>query len=144
MARFRPGASGNPNGRPRGALSRATKTGRELAAGLLADPDYRRAFLEAWKARTVHPLTEKMVWEFALGRPPQALSLDVNAAPMPPLTINDEHGPITVIVLGVGSFDRVQGGEDGAEPLYRWKPAPGRPADRRLPPGMALLEPELD
>lgn len=140
MSRFRAGTSGNPSGRPRGAVSKATMTGREVAAGLLADPDYRRAFLEAWKARTVHPLTERMVWEFAHGKPPQAIALEIDR-PMPvPLTINAEDGqPLTVIVMGVGSFERAGTGEAG-EPLYRFRKGPN--VERR--PELALLTAATD
>lgn len=120
MPRWKPGTSGNPRGRPRGRPNNRTLAGRDVARGLLTDPEYLAAFLDAWRKRLIHPTVERLVWELHHGRPRQAVEVDVDARVRGarPLAISrvyvdppsDGEEPtrelLDVVVPGLGRFRR--------------------------------------
>lgn len=78
MARFQPGQSGNPAGRPRGALHRRTLEGGEMARQLLKDAEYREQLRARLIAGTLHPALEVHLYNLAYGRP--AVAVDATVA----------------------------------------------------------------
>ncbi len=79
---FRKGESGNPHGRPKGASNKGTREVREFCQGLFEDPAYQAKFLRAWRARTLPPRLEEMVWQYAYGKPAQAVGMSVAFDPL--------------------------------------------------------------
>ena len=70
--KFRPGISGNPRGRPRGARNKATQEVRDLARRLVEDPEYKAAL----KARLLNGQSgpiESLLWQYAYGKPKDAV-----------------------------------------------------------------------
>jgi len=71
---FRPGVSGNPNGKKRGTANRVTIEAREAAALIVDDPAYR----ESLRARVIAgqaPHMEPLLWTYAKGRPVDRVEL---------------------------------------------------------------------
>ena len=74
---FTPGQSGNPKGRPKGALSKVTLEARAACAAIVDDPDYRQKLTARAKAGTLPPGIEVMLWHYAKGKPPDHVSVDL-------------------------------------------------------------------
>jgi hypothetical protein len=65
---FKKGQSGNPAGKPKGAVNRVTAQARELASRIVDSPEY----LESLRARVIAgeaPQMEVLLWAYAKGRP---------------------------------------------------------------------------
>ena len=65
---FRRGVSGNPTGRPRGALNKSTLEARQLATSLIDDPLYLDALRRRLIAGTAGQI-EVLLWHHAHGKP---------------------------------------------------------------------------
>ena len=72
---FRKGQSGNPAGRPKGAINKVTRDIREFCQQLLADDVYQRRFLACLQTGTLAPRLEELVWHYAYGKPAQSFDL---------------------------------------------------------------------
>lgn len=79
--RFQKGNRGGP-GRPSGVSNKVTREIRGFSQGLLEDPAYQAKFLRAWRARTLPPRIEEMVWQYAYGKPAQAVDMSVTFDPL--------------------------------------------------------------
>ena len=66
---------GNSPGRPRGVKNKVTRDVRALCQGLIEDAGYRENFERRLRAGELAPVLERMVWEFAYGRPAQAVTV---------------------------------------------------------------------
>ena len=75
--RFKPGQSGNPRGRPKGAKSRVTIEAQKACAAIVDDPVYRAKLLAAARARTLPPGVEVLLWHYAKGKPKDEVSVDM-------------------------------------------------------------------
>ena len=73
--RFAPGQSGNPKGRPKGALNQVTVEVRELAQRLLHDARSRAGLEERLHGGKVAPAVECMLWHYAYGKPKETVQL---------------------------------------------------------------------
>ena len=74
---FQAGKSGNPAGRPHGALSKITKAVRQVATELVDNPTYRRKLKRDLERREVPPLIEQMLWHYAKGKPKDIVEMEV-------------------------------------------------------------------
>ncbi|MCL4849269.1 MAG: hypothetical protein KJ066_22170 [Acidobacteria bacterium] len=85
-----------------------------MAAGLLDDAEYRANFLQAWRARLVHPTVERLIWELHHGRPRQSLAVELDAAiRAAPFELRGPAGELlSLVVPAVGSFEWRDGGFD--------------------------------
>ena len=72
---FQKGQSGNPAGKKPGTLNKATRDAKVFCQALLTDTDYQKNFQAAWKARTLEPQLEVLVWHYAYGKPAQSLDV---------------------------------------------------------------------
>lgn len=66
--RFRPGQSGNPKGRAKGTLNKATVDAKELCNRLISTPEYAEALEKRLLAGTAGPM-EGLIWAYAKGKP---------------------------------------------------------------------------
>ncbi len=76
--RFRPGESGNPAGRGKGALNKATLEIRLAARQIVEDPTYREKLLAAARARKLAPAVECLLLYYAYGKPKDAVDVSVS------------------------------------------------------------------
>ena len=67
---FAKGKSGNPKGRPRGALSKAQLLLRELARTIVTDLEVQNRLLQQARAGTLHPAVMRELFHYHGGRPP--------------------------------------------------------------------------
>ena len=74
--------SGNPGGRPKGGQNKSTKEAKTFCAGLLGDRAYMRAFRKAFRERTLDSKLEALVWNYAYGKPRQALDISAEFDPL--------------------------------------------------------------
>jgi hypothetical protein len=70
---FKPGQSGNPSGRPPGAVNKVTQEVRELTRGLVDDPEYQAGLRERLLEGKLPPAMETMVWHYAFGKPKETV-----------------------------------------------------------------------
>jgi len=80
---------GNSPGRPPGVPNRATRDARTLCQELIADPEYFASFQRRWRAGELAPVLEKLVWEFAFGRPSQAVTVSSGQLTLAQLIVGD-------------------------------------------------------
>ncbi len=76
--RFRPGESGNPAGRGKGTLNKATLEIRLAARQIVEDPTYREKLLAAARARKLAPAVECLLLYYAYGKPKDAVDVSVS------------------------------------------------------------------
>ena len=79
--RFEKGNRGGP-GRPSGVPNKVTREIRGFCQGLLERPHYHASFVNAWDTRTLPPRLEEMVWQYAYGKPAQAVGMSVTFDPL--------------------------------------------------------------
>ena len=65
---WRPGQSGNPKGKPKGALNHTTHEVAAAAHALVTDETYRRNLLARLRAGTAGAI-EVLLWHYAYGKP---------------------------------------------------------------------------
>ena len=76
--RFRPGESGNPAGRSKGALNKRTQEAQELAASLIdGDPAYLEGLKRRIKAGKA-PHMETLLWHHRFGKPKDQVDVSVS------------------------------------------------------------------
>ena len=68
--------SGNPAGRPKGALNKATRDVKALCTELLESPTYVRNFRTRLNAGKLAPVVEALVWHYAYGKPKEQIELE--------------------------------------------------------------------
>ncbi len=90
IGRWRKGETGNPHGRPKGAVNKASREVREFCRGLLERPAYQKQFLGRWESGQLPPQLEVMVWHYAHGRPVQAVDLNMTFDPAKYLAREEE------------------------------------------------------
>ena len=71
---FKKGGPGGP-GRPRGRRNKATVEAKKFCQSLLDSAAYQARFKKAFIARTLPPDMEKMVWNYAAGKPATTLNV---------------------------------------------------------------------
>lgn len=86
MARFQPGVSGNPSGRPRGVSNRVRRDAKALALQLVSDAKYVERLQARLLSGRLGPALEAMLWYFAHGKPAEQLTV-TNTTELPPLKI---------------------------------------------------------
>ncbi len=86
--RFRPGESGNPAGRGRGALNKATLEIRLAARQIVEDPTYREKLLAAARARKLAPAVECLLLYYAYGKPKEAVDVSVSVGVAAEVLVN--------------------------------------------------------
>lgn len=80
---FKKGDRGNPYGRPKGALNKRTVAVRDLARGMLEDPDYQAKLIARLKQGRAG-LMEPLLWHYGYGKPRE----DVRLETVPALVID--------------------------------------------------------
>jgi hypothetical protein len=73
---FQPGVSGNPGGKPKGAVSKVTIEARAACAAIIDDPVYRANLARRARAGKLKPQTENLLWHYAKGVP--KTEIDIN------------------------------------------------------------------
>lgn len=87
MARFQKGQSGNPGGKPKGAVGLVKRTLHELLKGIADDPEYHESLRTRAIAGDV--TLDKEILARVLGSVPKVLQVDVPK----PLVIDVVLGP---------------------------------------------------
>lgn len=70
--RFKPGESGNPAGKPKGALAHRTREVQTVAYRLVNDPKYRKRLRERLREGTAGQM-ELTLWYYAFGKPKETI-----------------------------------------------------------------------
>jgi hypothetical protein len=77
---FIKGESGNPRGRPLGAVGKVTREVKEWARGLLSHPAYLEALQRRLIDGTCSPQVEVLLFHYAFGKPREPITLRVQYA----------------------------------------------------------------
>lgn len=73
---WEPGQSGNPNGRPKGALNKVTVEMAQISRRLtMRDPKFLKELRERIRAFTVHPAILIRLLEYGYGKPTEKIEL---------------------------------------------------------------------
>ncbi len=72
---FKPGQSGNPNGRKKGVKNKATIAAKEAASRIIDDPAYIKKLHERALAGRLPPAVETMLWHYSKGKPKEVLEV---------------------------------------------------------------------
>ncbi len=67
---FAKGKSGNPKGRPRGALSKSKVLLKELAQAIVGDLQVQNRLFQQARAGSIHPAVLVALFHYAAGKPP--------------------------------------------------------------------------
>lgn len=67
---FAKGKSGNPNGRPRGALSKSKVLLKELAQAIVGDLQVQNRLFQQARDGSIHPAVLVALFHYAAGKPP--------------------------------------------------------------------------
>ena len=67
---FAKGKSGNPRGRPRGALSKSKVLLRELAQAIVGDLQVQNRLFQQARDGSIHPALLVALFHYAAGKPP--------------------------------------------------------------------------
>lgn len=62
------------SGRKRGTVNKATEQVREMARRIVDDPQYQETLLSRARFGELSPLMERVLWEYAYGRPPEKIA----------------------------------------------------------------------
>src|SRR5688572_17757086 len=65
-------------GRPKGAVNLVKREAAAFARSVVQSPEYVEWLWERVTNRTLHPETEKLLWQYAYGRPPEHIQLNVS------------------------------------------------------------------
>jgi hypothetical protein len=79
---FAKGKSGNPKGRPRGALSKSKVLLKELAQAIVGDLQVQNRLFQQARDGSIHPAVLVALFHYAAGKPPAR----VEVAPTPTRT----------------------------------------------------------
>lgn len=77
---FQPGQSGNPRGKLKGTLNRATVEVRDFWAREIDDPEYQAELRGRLRRGELAPAVECMGWHYAKGKPTERIEMVVSQA----------------------------------------------------------------
>jgi hypothetical protein len=94
---YQPGQSGNREGRPKGALNKATREAKEFAEKFLCSPAYRKSARERVLAGEANHL--EVLWHhYAFGKPKETVQIDGELPPFR-LVMDDDDVTAGVTVI---------------------------------------------
>ncbi len=78
---FAKGKSGNPRGRPRGALSKSKVLLRELAQAIVGDLQVQNRLFQQARDGRIHPAVLVALFHYAAGKPPARVEVTTLLTP---------------------------------------------------------------